>query len=154
MGVDVRPAAAADIPALVEMGRAMHAESPRFARFGFNPDKVAALAAGVIPGGGALVAERDGIIVGMMAGFVVAQWFSDDLIASDFVLYLQPDERRKGRAAFMLVRAFEEWAKSQGAIDIAPGTTTGIDPEGTARFYEKMGYGRTGFAFHKEVSRV
>lgn len=154
MGVNVRQAIEADIPALVALGHAMHAESPRFAHLRFNPAKVAAMLARTIPGGGALVAERDGIIIGTMVGYAVALWFSDDVIASDFVLYLKPEERRKGRAAFMLVRAFEDWAVAQGAVDIAPSTSTGVDPEGTARFYEKQGYARTGISLFKKVRHV
>jgi GNAT superfamily N-acetyltransferase len=154
MGVSIRQAVAADVPALMVLGKAMHAESPRFSHLRFNAAKAEALLVRLLPGGGALVAERDGIIVGMMAGYTVPLWFSDDVIASDFVLYLIPEERRKGRAAFMLVRAFENWAIAQGAVDIAPSTTTGVDPEGTARFYEKLGYGRTGISLFKRVRNV
>lgn len=68
----IRAAVEADIPALVELGRAMHAESPRYSKLAYNAEKVAALAARIVPSGGALVAENNGILVGMMVGFVVA----------------------------------------------------------------------------------
>lgn len=149
--VKVRSATLDDIPALVDMGRMLHAESPRYARRSFNPNKVAARARLVIPFGGAHIAEREGDIVGMLAGFVVADWYGDDKIASDLAFYVKPEHRKKGRAALMLVRAFEDWAISQGATDLVPGSSTLIGTESTATFFEKLGYERTGYGFYKRV---
>jgi GNAT superfamily N-acetyltransferase len=151
MPVSVRRATEEDIPEVLAMGAALHAESPRYSALTYNPAKVEFLARHVIadPEGGALVAEKDGKIIGMMAGFVAPHWFSDDLIASDYTFYVKPEHRRKGRAALMLVRAFEEWAAAHGAVSIVPGTSTQIDADSTARFYEKLGYERTGFTFCK-----
>lgn len=42
----------------------------------------------------------------------------------------------------MLVRAFEAWAIAQGAVEIAPGASTGVANEATAAFYGKLGYTR------------
>lgn len=152
--VKVRTAVADDIYDLVELGYYMHQESPRYQRLHYSQDKVGALASRLIPTGGVFVAERDDMIIGMMAGFVTEHWFSGDLMASDFVLYLMPDERKRGRAAVMLFRAFEQWAIAKGAVDICPSTSTGVDAEGTARFYEKMGYARTGVSMFKRVRDV
>lgn len=151
MGVSVRAAVEADIPTLIELGAALHAESPRFRRYPYSPRKVAEMALAVIPGGGALVAEIDGKIVGVMAGFVVEQWFSETKVASDLTFYILPEYRKKGRAALMLVRAFEQWAKSKGAVDVVPGASTQIDPDTTRSFYEKLGYVTSGYQFFKEL---
>lgn len=149
MGVSVRPAVEADIPTILELGGMLHAESPRYREFSYSPKKVARLAMYVIGEGGALVAEKDGKIIGLIAGMVSEHWFSEDKIATDLTFFIVPEERKKGRAALMLVRAFEAWAESKGARHIVPGTSTQLDADGTARFYEKLGYERTGYQFAK-----
>lgn len=150
MAVNVRTAILDDLPDILDMGAALHAESPRYAALSYNAAKVEARARDVIPGGGALVAEMNGKIIGMIAGFVCEHWFSDDKIASDYTFYVKP-EHRGGRAALLLVRGFEGWAYLNGAKDIVPGTSTLINAEGTARFYEKLGYERSGYGFFKRV---
>lgn len=150
MAVNVRTATLYDLPEIMAMGEALHAESPRYAMCSYNPAKVEALARQVIPAGGAHVAEMNGKIIGMIAGFVVDRWFGDDKMASDYTFYVKP-EHRKGRAALLLVRAFEGWAYLNGALDIVPGTSTMLDAEGTARFYEKLGYERSGYGFFKRI---
>jgi len=44
----IRPAAPADIPRMVELGRVMHGESPTFCRLQFDADKLASTIAGTI----------------------------------------------------------------------------------------------------------
>lgn len=153
--VKVRDAELGDVEAIVEMGRAMHAESPRWRHHNFDPDKVLKLTQALIMGrlpGGVLVAEKDGhIVVGMMGFFVTPAFFGHDKIASDFVLYLVPEQRKTGRAALNLVRAFEQRAKAMGAVDICPGTSTGVDPDGTRRFFEKLGYRHNGHSMFKRI---
>jgi GNAT superfamily N-acetyltransferase len=111
---------------------------------------VSRLAEHVVGQGGALVAVKSGTIVGMIVGFVTSHWFTDEKVASDFTFYIKP-EARGGRVALMLVRAFEEWARAQGARGTVPGTSTMVSPELVARFYEKLGYERTGYGFFKEL---
>lgn len=150
--VKVRAATEDDLPAILEMGRALHAESPRYAAMSYNEAKVEALALRVIPTGGTLVAEKDGKIIGMLAGYVAEHWFSDDKVASDFTFYIRPEHRRTGKAALLLVRAFERWAVERGAKDIMPGVSTQIDVERTTRFFEKLGYTVYGNALLKRVN--
>jgi GNAT superfamily N-acetyltransferase len=151
--IKARTATLSDLPEIMDMGKALHAESPRYSILSYNSDKVEALARQVIPAGGAHVAEINGKIIGVIAGFVVERWFGDDKIASDYTFYVKPEHRR-GRAALLLLRAFEGWAYLNGALDIIPGTSTMIDAEGTARFYEKLGYERSGYGFFKRIVHV
>jgi GNAT superfamily N-acetyltransferase len=158
LAANVRAATEADIPAIIEMGRALHAESPRYSRMSFAAEKIDALARSLIVGtlvsdapGGVLVAEKNGQIVGMMAGFVSAPFFSHDKIASDYTFYVKPEHRKTGRIALKLVRAFEAWAIAAGAADIVPGTSTEIDADSTRRFYEKLGYKHYGHAMIKRL---
>lgn len=148
----------ADIPAVVAMGRAMHAESPRYARLSFSAEKVEALLRRMIggtlvtePPGGAFVAERKGVLVGMIGGYLTEPFFSEDKIASDYALYITPAERRKGGIAAGLIRAFERWAIDSGAVDIMPGVSTMIDAEATTKLYRKLGYEPYGNLLIKRV---
>lgn len=147
--VKVRNAVEADVDQLVEMGRAFHKESPRYNRLTFSGEKVAALIRWAIAStmvcpaeGGILVAEKDGTIVGMMGGFVMQPWFSEDRIASDYGIYIAPEHRGSGKIALLLVRAFEAWAASKGVTELSPGVTADINAEQVIRFYEKLGYER------------
>src|SRR5574340_430474 len=143
---------------MVAMGRALHAESPRYSRLTFSAEKVAdrirSMVSGTLvtePVGGALVAEKGGKLIGMLGGFVTSPYFSHDKIASDYTFYVVPEQRRKGRAAVALVRAFEAWAVEQGVVDIVPGISTMIDAESTVRFYQKLGYEIHGYAMIKRI---
>lgn len=158
MAVSVREATEADISVLIAMGRALHAESPRYARLRFNAAKVENHIRGMIGStlvvrapGGAFVAEKGGVVIGMLGAFIHAPFFTDDKIASDYTFYVVPEHRRKGRAAILLVRAFEQWAFDNGAVDIVPGVSTMIDGESTAKFYTKLGYEKYGDTFIKRL---
>lgn len=154
----IRPATVEDIQVIVELGRAMHAESPRYRRLNYNPDKVASRVRNMVTGtlttpaaGGAFVAVKDGKIIGMIGGYVAETFFGDDTVASDFAFYITPSERRKGRAAVELVRAFEDWAIPQGVADIVPGVSTMIETQSTRRLFEKLGYEHYGEMMIKRV---
>lgn len=140
----IRPATLLDVPQLVVLGERMHAES-RFSAMGYAPDKVAALLTGLIssPVGCVLVAERQGAVVGGMAGYCDAHFFSNDLFAADLAVFVEPD-RRGGIAAARLVRAFVDWATRRGARMIQVGISTGVHVEQTTRLYESLGFARVG----------
>lgn len=142
----VRTATEADIPALIAMGRKMHAESPRFKSLAFSAEKCEALIRRLLdplpqPPGTVLVAVEGPQVVGMMGGFVVEHFFSHDRYASDLVVYVAPGHR--GGSAFVrLVFAFEDWAASRGACEIVLGVSTELNPEATVAMYERLGYAR------------
>src|SRR3546814_12295405 len=52
------------------------------------------------------VAEREGVLIGGMIGACTPHWCSDDLVAYDFGLLVEP-ERRGGLAAAGLLRGFK-----------------------------------------------
>jgi GNAT superfamily N-acetyltransferase len=105
------------------------------------------------PTGCIFVAERERILVGMMAGFVFEHFFGFDKIASDYVLYVSP-AHRGGTLMVRLVKAFESWAIGLGADEIAVGVSTEVDPQRTVMLYERLGYRRSGFNVLKEIDHV
>lgn len=143
---EVRRATAADTPALIELGRAMHAESPRYRDMPFSETRLQALAARLHSSGTLLVeeaalfiAEADGKPVGMAIVFIDEPLLSDAKFATDLVVYLKP-EHRGGRLFLKLVRAFEAWAIQQGARQIVLGVSTGVHSEQTVNAYRRLGY--------------
>lgn len=143
----IRPATPADIPAMLALGEAMHAES-RYGRLGWCAPKVCGLLDHLIASddGLALVAERDGVIVGGFLGMVSEHYFSRDKVATDFALFIAPD-RRGGLAAPRLLQAYREWAQARGAVSVQVGVTTGVNTETTARLFERGGFARVGVLF-------
>lgn len=157
MAVSVRPVTPEDVEALVEMGRAMHDESPEYREMDFSEEKIRKLVnfmcgTLLVPSASnsALVAEDEGTIVGMMGGFVIEHFFGRDRIAHDYVLYVKPEHRR-GTAAVRLIREFEKWAKAQGVRAIVPAITTGLSTERTEGLYLKLGYEPNGVTLIKRI---
>jgi len=138
----VRKATHNDVQALLVMGHAMHAESPRFAPLDYSEGKVRRLIFRLLEvprAGGILVAEAEGKMVGMMAFFVAEHFFGGDMFASDMVFYVAP-EHRGGSAFFRLLAAFEAWATDLGAKELVLGTSTGVNHERTVKALEHVGY--------------
>ncbi|UXZ44498.1 GNAT family N-acetyltransferase [Pseudomonas soli] len=146
----IRAATHADIPRLVELGTLLH-DTSTYAATSFKPDKVARFLGQLIDGLGVVfAAEVDGVVVGGFAGAITEQWFSDDLLAYDYSLFIEPG-KRQGAIAIKLILAFQNWAKAKGAKHIHMGITTGINTEGTARLYKYLGFQYVGPLFTMEV---
>ncbi|MNO20209.1 hypothetical protein D3C76_99580 [compost metagenome] len=146
----IRPATHDDIPRLVELGALLHGTSS-YSNSSFNPQKVATLLGNLIDGQGVVFAAVvNGQVVGAFAGGVSEQWFSDDLLAYEYSIFIEPSKRH-GVIALKLVLAFQAWAKAKGAKEIHMGITTGISVEGTSRLYRRLGFTYVGPLFKMEV---
>src|SRR5665213_1143012 len=90
------------------------------------------------------LAERDGIVVGMVSG-----GFNDGRPGTRWLygMYVTPSERGSGTAA-LLVQSIAEWAKSQGVGEIYLHVGSSV-PRARA-FYEKVGFRLTGEAFQMD----
>lgn len=129
-----------DIADLVEMGRQLITEAPNYSERPFNGEALKQNLQSVLDGTGAIfVVISNSNIVGSIVCLTTKDWFNDDLIAFEQVLYVKP-EYRGTRAPLMLIDAFVEWAKSMNADRIQCGTTTGIQTKGCLRLYKKFGF--------------
>lgn len=144
----IRPATAADIETLVDIGEAMHRESPRFSRLSYSRAKVAGLLAFLIdePLGFLRVAEREGVLVGGIACQAAEHWFSEDKFSTDYALFILP-EHRGGMTAPRLIGAYIAWAKEQGAKLIQLGVSTGVQTGETVELYRNIGLKQYGYGF-------
>lgn len=153
--VEVRRATAADLPAFIEMGRALHDESPRYAGMHYDEDKVretAAMLEGTLLAetGCMFLATLGGRPIGMTVGIISERFFSRDRFVSDLTMYIRP-EHRGGRAFLLLMRALETWTRAQGIDDIAMGVSTEIHAESTVHTYRRLGYTLTGYTMTKKL---
>ena len=146
----IRPAKHSDVPRLIELGTLLHATTS-YSTMSFCPDKSAAFLHELINGQGVVfVAEVRGEVVGGMAGAVTEQWFSNDLIAYDYSIFVEPS-KRNGVIAVRLIQTFKEWARIKGAKQIYMGVGTGVSVEGTTRLYESQGLRNIGPLLMMEI---
>ncbi|MBX9634518.1 MAG: GNAT family N-acetyltransferase, partial [Magnetospirillum sp.] len=127
-GLGVRLACdAADITAMMALGRVLHAES-RYHTVPLDDARMREIGRRGLEGGnpGLLMAERDGELVGMAIVILGEYFFSPARTATVQLLYVRP-EARGGAAAVKLLRALRRWAAANGAHDLHVNVTTGIE---------------------------
>jgi GNAT superfamily N-acetyltransferase len=95
-----------------------------------------------------LVAERGGRVV----GFAALAWgwtiIDDEPQPRVTALSVMPDERGRGTGAALMAAA-EAWARERGAVTLR--LTTAVRRERAHRFYERLGYERTGYRYVKKL---
>jgi GNAT superfamily N-acetyltransferase len=143
--MSIRPADRADIPRLLEFGPAMHAESPFWSRLPFSASQLVETLELLIGHelGFVWVAERNGVVVGVLLGSCEDYWMSSARVAMERALYVEP-AARGGLYAARLVTAFVAWANEYGAALIFAGVSTGVHTERTVGLYERLGFVRNG----------
>lgn len=146
----IREAELKDLEQALVVGWEMHQES-RYRNMEFNLDKVAQFFTFIIESSDYLflIVEKNSQVVGGFIGYAMPTWFSDELAAGDFALYIYP-EHRGGTAALRMVKQYLAWCESKGVppdnIDL--GITTGVHTEKTKAFYEKLGFEMTGLVMN------
>lgn len=143
--MNLRMATLDDLPAIVVLGRQMHASST-YAPMDYDPDRVKETVACLLDKSQFVVVAEDtnGQVVGGMLGTVTQSWFGQDMVANDLALFVSQDARG-GMAAVRLLKAFVQWAKLAGAKQIRPGVTTGhVRAE---QLFDKLGFTRCGASF-------
>lgn len=95
-----------------------------------------------------LVAERGGRLVGMAGLERGLSYNHDEPYARIVWLVVEPGERGRGTGA-ALAAACEAWARGQGAASVH--RTTALHREDAHRFYERLGYERTGARYLKKL---
>ena len=90
--------------------------------------------------------------IGMIAGVLTESIFSEDKVASEMVWWIDPNHRRKSRAAFELLSAFEHWAKLKKASFVQMQCLVGLSEETVGHIYQRLGYNSTEIAYIKELN--
>lgn len=164
----IRAATDADIPALVALGKLMHAEAPEYRDDAYLPERAEVTTRAAIGMGACFVAEQDmeweyhgnddemhslGVAAtptGMILGIISDHWSVDRVVACDLVVYVLPEYRR-GRIAEGLIRALEDAAREKGAKHLSLGISTGVHPERTEALYRALGYEQATVGFRKAL---
>ena len=143
----IRKATPEDIPALVEMGQALHDEST-YNHVTYSPERVAATCQLMLERGFLDVVDVGGKVVGVMMGDVYTPWYTTDSMGIDLTLYIYP-EYRSGLTALKLIKRFEKWCIVMGVSQIRPGIATGN--LNSQKLYEAAGFKSVGTMFLKDV---
>jgi GNAT superfamily N-acetyltransferase len=155
--LQVRLATVADIPALVELGRAVH-EMPAYRQFHYEPNIVAVQLRAIIEGRGPvcrlLVADdRSGTPVGALIASAMPAMFTTQKVCSVQAFWVAAGHAWDG-TALRLFRACMKWALSQGVKSIHASVTTGHNMDGVGRFFEVSGFRRTGGTYALPISEL
>lgn len=133
----IRHAVAADKAALIGMARNFHAAAPELAAHPFCALTAARTAHAHIgqPGALALVLDLGGV-VGALLAHVQGLPFSAAKVTREVAFWVEPAAR--GRWGVAMVRAYENWAQSQGAALIGLAC---LDDRAEALFH-RLGFAR------------
>lgn len=147
----IRDMAYDDITEVVKHGKLMHAESS-YKDLKFNDDKCINLAASLInsPDGFAVVAEEQGVILGVMAGILSEHWFSSEIMASDYIFYVHPDYRGSSAAVRMITK-YQAWAIVKGAKTVTIGISAEINNDEAAKLCEHLGMRRSAILMRMDI---
>ena len=119
----------------------MHEESA-YAFLPYDRDKVRGLIIDYIEDNDTrcgLVAENNGIIIGMIGGYLIDYYFCNETLVSDEVLFVKSN-RRGGMTAMRLIDELRQWARDRGARELCLGISTNVQIETTGKLYERLGF--------------
>lgn len=155
----IRPAMEADLEALVELGRQMHAES-WYAHMPFDDAVLRLTLQKILQVGFAYVHERPSLVDGEankvdggMIGLLCPSWFGPGYYAADLSIFVTANARG-GLTAYRLVDAFIDWAKRNGAMEVNLGISTNVQPDLLGGLYERIGFTRVGGIYKLRMSDV
>lgn len=137
----IRRATPDDVPELIRLGAAMHAESPFWGRFAFSEERLAETLYALLgtPRGFVWIAEVGEEIVGALLGMVEQHWMSSDLMATELAFYVRSDVRG-GLHGPRLLAAFVAWTDAVGARATFAGLSSGIDSRAGRLYVDFAGF--------------
>lgn len=83
----------------------------------------------------------------LLIGNAFKPWFSDEICASDTLLYTRKDHRGKGLAK-IAAKSFIDWAKENGATQISFGQSTGVNEKEFNKMADSLGLNKTGAVYY------
>ncbi len=143
----IRFATAEDIPALVELGKEIHAGT-RLSALPYDKEKLASqfraileppnenycIFAAVVPGEG---------FVGALMGMLAEYPFSGARMSSNYVYFVR-SRYRGSSLAVRLLFAFRQWARNRDAMLFCISQNAGVDTGRFDKFMHHLGFERTG----------
>ncbi len=133
----MRKATKADIPSLLEMGRAFTSAG----NLGFDEAAATAALESLIDGESGVVLMSN---TGMIGGMVYPGFFNGRVIAQEFFWWSE-------RNGLELLGAFESWAASKGASQVVMVCLEALSPERVSKIYMRRGYQPLEHSFVKDL---
>ena len=148
----VRTATLEDLGTLVDFGKRLTQESPKFQKQGFSIKRARAFFTQVIEQSNSIFMVCDAYDnpVGTLVALISVDWRTGQRIAFEQGVYVVPEYRNSG-AGIDLVNTFIDWAKVHNADRIQIGTMTGIKSERTVSLYESLGFELSAYTLEMEV---
>ena len=137
----------------IKLLREMAAQSPTYAKFAFDEDKVVQVYDACMnhPDWFARITlNADAEVDGVFAGMVTPMLFSHDLMACDIGFFVRAETNFRTAKARKLVDAFSSWATEKNAKLITIGVTIGIDNVGADALLRVVGYAQKGAYYIKQ----
>ena len=148
------PTTPQEVEEMVELGRAMHAESA-FAFLPYEDDVVLKTLRSLAAQGRLFLLryEDDATnkLVGFFCGCTDKYFFNGERIPHDLAFYVHPSHRGKGMAVLRMIRWFEKWARLKRAREVCLGVSTGIKVAETGALLVRAGYTVMGGTFKRRI---
>jgi len=147
----IRQATAEDLRALYPLAREFY-RSSRILR-GFDLERFESFWRVLFGNGcGAIFLLTDGQdIQGTIGGMFYPEPYSGELLAQEFFWFVRKERRGAG---VLLYRAFEDWARAQGCVELRMAHLSDSMPEKVADFYRRMGYEKVETLYAKRLDEV
>lgn len=149
MAPTIREAEAGDIEGIVELTRQFIEGTSYRNILTFNSEAVEDLAYKVVSAGVCIVAELEGKLVGMVAGFLMSNPIDRSRWLDEVAWFVAP-EHRKGRVGYYLLRSWEAIARQEG-VDTLRMLAPAEHPE-VGEFYYRRGYSHAEQVFVKRLT--
>lgn len=148
---EIRLPTKAEIPVLVEIGKALHEESV-YSNLPFDEDLVYFFIEDAMTNDKMYIkiAVVNGDIIGGFMGGLNLYCFCDEVYAQDYIVFILP-KNRGGFAITKLLKDFEEWAVQHKAKQICLATSSGVKLKRTHDLYSHLGYTVHGAVYKKET---
>jgi GNAT superfamily N-acetyltransferase len=145
----VRPAEVVDYPRMVEMGAHFIAETMYRDHAFYDPAQVETAFGSLLQHHSvvSLVAEENGVLVGMVAGMIQPHMLYGEITATELFWWAEPSARPTG---LKLLKAFEELARERGAkkvLMIAPSARV-------EKLYQRLGYRHHEAVYEKSLEAI